>query len=257
MEIRPERPRSLAPREHGAYGQLAFPLLCALALGRPTWAAALSCLAFAAFFAAHEPALVLAGKRGARAREIGGRRARKVLAAWFAIGFVAGLSGFVLAPPASRLAWIAPSLLGAALVGAVALDREKTLAGELLAAAALSSAAMPVAIASGAPAAAATVSWAVWLAAFGAATIAVRAAILRHRGLERGALAAGAVAAIGVCVCALSVSRTVPLWPALPMIAAASVLALRPPRMKSMQRIGWTLVGASACTAVLLVAALR
>ena len=91
VEIPPESARSLAPREHGAYGQLAFPLLCALALGRPSWAGALSCVAFAALFAAHEPALVLAGKRGARARQIGGRRARKVLAAWLALGLAAGL----------------------------------------------------------------------------------------------------------------------------------------------------------------------
>jgi len=253
--MRPPAPRSLAPREHGAYGQLAFPLLTALALGRPTFAAGLWVFASAALFAAHEPALLLVGKRGARARELEGRRARNALAAWLAAGAAAGLAAFALSPPSARISLVVPALLGAAVVAAVALDREKTLVGELLAAAALSSFALPAALAAGAATAAAVSAWTVWLAAFGAATVAVRAAILRHRGIERRALAAGAVVAIGSCAAAISASRLAPLWPALPMIGAALVLALRPPHMKSMQRIGWTLVAASAGTAVLVVAA--
>jgi hypothetical protein len=253
----PSARRSLAPREHGAYGQLAFPLLGALALGRPSLAAGLWCLASAALFAAHEPALVLAGKRGARAREIDGRRARAALIAWLAAGVALGLAGFLLAPAAARVALAVPALLGAAVAAAVALDREKTLGGELLAAGALSSVALPVALAAGARAAVAAEGWAVWLAGFGAATISVRAAILSHRGVQRRALAAGAVVGVGACAILLSAWRMAPLWPALPLIGAALVLAVRPPRMKSMQRIGWTLVAASAATAVLLVTAFR
>ena len=67
-------PRSLMPREHGAYGQLALPLLTALFSGRPTAAAFLYSTAAVFAFFAHEPLLVLLGQRGSRAfRELGAR----------------------------------------------------------------------------------------------------------------------------------------------------------------------------------------
>lgn len=67
-------PRSLMPREHGAYGQLALPLLTALFSGRPTAAAFLYAAAAVFAFFAHEPLLVLLGQRGSRAfRELGAR----------------------------------------------------------------------------------------------------------------------------------------------------------------------------------------
>ena len=68
------RRRSLWPREHGAYAQLAAPLLTALVIVRPTVAAALLALAACIAFLANEPLLVVLGHRGKRMREQDGRR---------------------------------------------------------------------------------------------------------------------------------------------------------------------------------------
>jgi YwiC-like protein len=68
---------TLLPREHGAYGQMIFPpvtalLICGISVS------ALACMAaVAAAFVAHEPALILIGRRGARLAWLTGRgRAR-------------------------------------------------------------------------------------------------------------------------------------------------------------------------------------
>ena len=59
-------PRSLAPREHGAYGQLGLPMLAALGSGLPGAVAALLSVSAWTLFLAHEPLLVLLGRRGER-----------------------------------------------------------------------------------------------------------------------------------------------------------------------------------------------
>src|SRR5512138_3779118 len=72
--------RSMLPHEHGAWGQLAMPLLTAFAIGRPTAAALALAAAVVLAFLAHEPAIVLLGQRGRRARDEDGDRARRWLA---------------------------------------------------------------------------------------------------------------------------------------------------------------------------------
>ncbi len=70
MRPRPEPttgPRSLAPREHGAYGQLFVPIAAALAMGRPSLGAVAIAVAGTAVFFGHEPLLVVGGGGGARA----------------------------------------------------------------------------------------------------------------------------------------------------------------------------------------------
>jgi hypothetical protein len=129
--------RSLRPREHGAYGQLGFPLLTALLAERPGAAALLLTGAAAAAFLAHEPALVASGRRGQRAREEDGARALRVCLALCLIALALGAAGFWLSPPPARAGAIIAGILGAFLAGAVALGVEKTLPGELVAAAAM------------------------------------------------------------------------------------------------------------------------
>src|SRR5262245_28487506 len=65
----------MLPREHGAYGQLLFPLVTALAVGWPTVAAYGLAVAGIALFVAHEPLLVVMGQRGVRAEREQTRRA--------------------------------------------------------------------------------------------------------------------------------------------------------------------------------------
>src|SRR3954470_19764255 len=143
--------RSLAPREHGAYGQLGFPLLTALCVALPRIPGALFAASAVALFLAHEPALVAFGRRGQRAREEDGERARRMLLLALAAGTALGASAVWLAPAPARLAAAVAAALGGLLTVAVALRIEKTLSGELLAAAAMTSAGLPVAVADGVP----------------------------------------------------------------------------------------------------------
>ncbi|PYR50160.1 MAG: hypothetical protein DMF89_10175, partial [Acidobacteria bacterium] len=100
------------PREHGAYGQLLFPLITALAIGHP--GAAALCLSASAVcaFMAHEPLLVLLGHRGARAVREQGLRARRWLAAFAAGAIASGAIAMALMPVAARIALAVPAAGG-------------------------------------------------------------------------------------------------------------------------------------------------
>ncbi|MBE7450030.1 MAG: YwiC-like family protein [Kofleriaceae bacterium] len=117
--------RSLLPREHGAYGQLGVPLVAALASGRPGVTAVGLAVAAVAAFLASEPARVLAGHRGARARTE--QRAHALvrlalLAALAALGASGALAGGTVA-----IAVGAAALLGAIAVALTAARLDKTL----------------------------------------------------------------------------------------------------------------------------------
>lgn len=90
--------RSLAPREHGAYGQIGLPLITALAMGTPSVSAILLTVGAVLVFAAHEPLLLLLGRRGLRAQRYGSPRARRSLRILAAGAAVSGLLGLALAP---------------------------------------------------------------------------------------------------------------------------------------------------------------
>ena len=65
---------SLWPKEHGAYGQITFPLIAAFAVAGVSVGGLLIATATIAGFLAHEPALVVLGLRGSRAkRELWGQ----------------------------------------------------------------------------------------------------------------------------------------------------------------------------------------
>ena len=142
--------RSMLPHEHGAWGQLAMPLLTALAIGRPGAASLLLTTAVVLAFVAHEPLLVLLGQRGQRARKEDGPRAGRWLGALAALAAVTGLLGIAVAPAAARLALLLPAALAALVGWLVSRKLEKTVAGEIAVAAALASAGYAVALAGGA-----------------------------------------------------------------------------------------------------------
>src|SRR6266536_5679609 len=151
-----EPTRTLVPHEHGAYGQLALPLLTALAIGRPGAASLLLTYAIVVAFVAHESLLVVLGQRGRRALAADAPRARRVLAILGGQAVLAGAVGLALAPPAARAALALPVVLAAAVAWFVWRRREKTIAGEVTVGAALSSGGLAVALAAGAP-----LSWAI------------------------------------------------------------------------------------------------
>ena len=245
-------PRSLLPKEHGAYGQLLLPLLTALAQARPTLAGALLTLASALAFIAHEPVLVLLGHRGPRALEEDGARAKTRLLLLGAGAALAGVAGVLLAPPLARAALLVPLALGALLWPLLARKQEKSLGGELLAACALSSLALPVALADGLAPLAALGTLGAWAFGFAASTVAVRGVIARQKGHAEATLAA--LAAVTVLFCAAGLLPK-PLGPRLLcgglLVACAWGVQLAKPHPRELRRLGWLLVGGSAAVGAL------
>lgn len=254
--------RSLIPHEHGAYGQIALPVLTGLLLGRPGAAALLLAAAALVGFLAYEPALVASGHRGRRAREVDGRRALRWMAALGGACLALGLAGFALASPAARLASLFPPGLAAVVALLVAADLERTAFGEVMVAVALSSCGLPVAMAAGAPAAVALSAWLAWILAFAVAVVAVQVLLSRARpeGRDRGPGAAFLTACIAAAAFALWAGELVPVAvpvAVVPMAAVALALTLFQVTPRQLRRVGWTIMGASVATLVLLVAGLR
>jgi hypothetical protein len=266
-ESTPSAPRSrepsLLPREHGAWGQLALPLVSALALGRPGAAALLLTAGIVLAFLCHEPLVVVLGQRGRRLESELSRPARRRLGTAGLAALVAGGAGLVLSPAPARLAVLPAVLLGAASLGLVVVRLEKTTAGELVVAFALTAAAVPVALAAGAPPRHAWAAAVVWAAAFAAATLPVRAILLHARtkgAIDRRPLAAAGVAAIALLALLAGARGWLP-WPAaiavLPVALAAFVVSVASVRPQRLTLVGWTIVGASTMSLLVLVIGLR
>jgi hypothetical protein len=234
-----------------------------LALGRPGAAALLLAAAVVLAFLAHEPLLVVLGHRGARVSAELGQRARRALVLRVVAAAAAGAGGLALAPAAT----LVPALLAAGLFAAAAqlafLRLEKTTGGELVIASSLAVCAAPVALAAGAPpdwAAAAVITW---VTAFAAATLPVRAILLRARTkgeVDRRPLAAAAITAL-VGTVLWSASHSWIPWIAalspLPVAALALALTALPIRPQRLTAVGWSLAAASVATLLVLVLGLR
>jgi hypothetical protein len=251
----------LIPREHGAYGQLLFPLVCALVIGRPSPGAYLLAASAVAAFLAHEALLVVLGQRGGRAAREQGSDARRSLALFGGFCAVTGTVALVVTP-FEALTWLlVPLVLGALVAVAVVTHRERSTAGEIVVATALSSVSLPIAVAGGVPREAAVTLFIVFAAVFITATVAVRSMIGRvaRAGGPHPALASAITVAVVAGLAAGGVTdRLSPIAPyaALPVCAIALGLTVRPPSPRYLRPIGWTLVGATALTAVLLVSGL-
>ena len=250
------------PREHGAYGQLLFPLATALAVGRPTPAALTLCAAAVCAFIAHEPLLVLLGQRGSRAHRDQQARAWRWFAVFGAIGIALGAFGIAVASPGARLALAPPAALAAVLVATIASRRERTLFGEVVSALTLASLSFPVARAGGSSVFAATACALAFAAGFTAATVCVHGVIAATRrppasaARARGfATSVGVWSALALSVRLGAVSVAAPLA-ALPMCLAGCVLVAWPPSARRLLVVGWTLAGTSALEGLLLVAVL-
>lgn len=254
--------RSLLPHEHGAYGQIALPLVCALALGRPGIPAIFLALGAFAGFLAYEPLLVATGNRGKRAREEDGARARRLATGLLVAAVALAGAGFLLASPAARLASAVPPVLAAGIALLVRLEVERTLAGEVAVAVALSSAGFPVAVASGVAPATSAAAWLAWGLGFAATTVAVEVVLTRARSPARdpGPAAAAAVLLLQGTAVALSaagvVPRTVPLAVAPLALASLAVIWLRVPARR-LRVVGWAALAGSTATLAVLLAGMR
>lgn len=244
-------PRSFWPREHGAYGQLAFPSLAALACGTPSWASAATILAAVSAFLAHEPLLIVLGRRGKRALREDGARARRLLAIGVALSAGFGAAAIVLAGPL-RVSLL-PSAVSAGLATLfVAFDREKTLAGEVVAAAALSSLALPVGALAGVAMPVAAAVALVWTLGFSLATFSVREVIRGAREPSTDWSPLPLLPSLVVTALAVAVLRVAPAvsltWAVAPFVLMAVGLAVAPPPPRHLRRVGWSLIGASVVT---------
>ena len=255
MEVQAAKARSLWPKEHGAYGQLALPLVTALASGRPSWASAFLVCAVLAIFIAHEPLLVWVGARGAWAKQQHGARARRVLIGWAALGLLCGLVGLAWGSARVARATLAP--LGAVVILAPIVVRgaEKTLLGEVVVAVTLAAAAFPVALASKVPFDHALATWGMWSAALACSTAAVHFVLSAHK--RRSNYVAFVLAFLITSVAVLFMTRA-PIWiAASPMLLFGWLLILMRPHARHLKRIGWTLVTCGVVTALIAVGVAR
>ena len=252
----------LIPREHGAYGQLAFPTVTALAAGRLTAPALAVAISALSAFLAHEGLLVLLGQRGPRAAREERRRARDSLLLFGGCAAIFGVAAIASMEPPARATLVVPAALAAVLAAMVAAHRERTTAGECLAAVTLSSAAIPAGIAGGLPADAAWSIALVFAAAFSAATVSVRAIItpIARAGGPTRATAAAVVGVSSALLLVLGNRRAIApgaFAAVLPVCAVSAALLVRPPPVRRLRAVGWTLVAATALTALILIVALR
>lgn len=253
----------LVPREHGAYGQLAFPLVAALGLATPEPAALLLVVAFFAAFIAHEPLLVLLGQRGPRARRELQDDAVKTLVWSGATAIADAAIALVFMPAMYRWTVFVPAAFALAAIPMIVQKQQKTATGEMHVALTLASCALPVGVASGATPQESAACWFVFTLGFWAATLAVRATIALQRRERAAWLRIGALAiALASPFIVVLMSRRFGLNPllwlsSLPLGVAAVSLALVPPSARRLRTVGWLLVGGGAIAAILLIAISR
>jgi hypothetical protein len=254
---------SLLPREHGTYGQIAFPIVTAFGVAGLSAPGLLWACAVVAAFLAHEPAAILLGLRGPRARRERRDAAMRWLMACLAIGFVTGLWALATMEPAVRWSMAVPLAAALPVIVAAVRGREKSWHGEVAVSVACAGAAVPIAMAADAsPATAAAVAIPFALQ-FVAGTLAVRVVIVRvRRGGDPRATAAtrGAVLSLaGASTAALVfLTATGYLGPSLlaasaPGLLIATAVAIHPPSPAHLRHLGWSLVAASFLTAAIVV----
>ena len=255
---------TLLPKEHGAYGQLSLPLVTALSVAGPSVAGLLLTMSAVAGFLAHEPASVLLGLRGTRARRELGGLAIRWLACFLVISLIAGAIALLVIQRSARWS-IAVPIVPAVLLGvATALGREKSWYGEVAAALAFAGLAVPIVMAGGASLTSAIAVAVPFALLFVTSTLAVRTVILRVRGggdpqammaTRRSVFAATAVGT--TCLVWFVAAGLLPAGTAVaaaPGLVTAVVIAARPPQPARLRTIGWTLVAVSVLTAAIVIA---
>jgi hypothetical protein len=255
---------SLAPREHGAYGQIVFPFVTALAVNGVSAGGLLTGAALAAGFLAHEPAAVLRGLRGARAKAECGATAARWLAIWLGVAASAASAALLVMPPDARWSLAIPIIPAMAVIHAILAGREKSAPGEIAVALSFSTAAIPVSLAAGAPLARGAMVTLPFAALFIAGTLAVRLVIVRVRGggsphAARAARQTAFVACttIALTLGALTAANQLPtalIAAAAPGLLTAIAIVVSPIQPCRLRAVGWTLIAASVATAAIVVA---
>ncbi len=248
----------LLPREHGAYAQLAFPLLTGLALARPSPGAVALALSAVAFFLANEPVAVLLGVRGGRLEASQGGRARIQARVLLAAGVLSGMAGLILGWPAVWPMVLFPVAPASILIPFALAGKQKTLLGEFLVLTAFSTLVLPLGAASGVEPMRAYGAAGVWWVSFALATLEVHAIKARLKGSGRnrwtrwGSPAAAAVVFVAVLLMALG-QWGLPSWAGyaaalLPPSATVLALGIIWVHPRHLKQVGWTLVAVNSLT---------
>jgi len=106
----------MLPREHGAYSQMTLPLVTSFVTAGVSLPALLTGLAVILGFLAHEPLMVLLGRRGGRVRDRAEGGARTTLMIIGAAMIAVGIAAILLAPASSRLWFALPMCVAAAAI---------------------------------------------------------------------------------------------------------------------------------------------
>jgi hypothetical protein len=252
------------PREHGAYAQILFPLVTALALGDLSLSALLLVVSILCVFFAHEPILIISGGRGGRAQRETTQPARQRLGLLVAIALPAGAVGLWLASPEARTSALIPLALGALLVPLTMKRLEKTTFGELLVSFALPATSIPMAMAGGASFRVSFIAAGAWVIVFALGTLTVRGIIARaKKNVDPGLvpiLAPALSAAVIAIAIYLAVAQRTPTLVALaviPTALATLVFGLIGVHPKNLRRLGWSLVASNVLVLVALIVGLN
>lgn len=250
---------ALLPKEHGAWAQMALPLITVTAVAGPSFIS----LAVLAGFLAHEPALVLLGARGPRARRAHGQRAAWWLATLLTAGLGAGALGLARLGADARWTVLLPAVPALAIGVELWRQHPKSALSEVAAAAAVPLAAVPAALSAGAPAGSGYAVALPFLGMFVVATLAVRGVTRAGHdtapsgvsSMSRGPVVGLAVAAALALFAAVDRDVVPPAaaLAALPGLAVSVAVVLVPPHPRHLRRVGWLLAGASVATTVVLV----
>jgi hypothetical protein len=251
------------PKEHGAYGQLLVPAGTALIVGGLSTSAVLVTATAVAAFMAHEPAAVLIGSRGTRARRERQHEATISLTFCAVVGAGSLAGALATMSPAAWPYLACPAIPAVGVGWLTAQRREKTWYGEVAAASALALVSIPIMLAGGATLQAALAVAIPFVTLFTATTLAVRAIIARVRGGGKPNTAAAASRAAIRVTTALAVALAIAaaigamalttLGAAAPGLTAAAMLSFRPPPATKLRTVGWTLVATSLATSALVV----
>jgi len=258
---------SLLPKEHGAYGQLAFPLVTSMLVSGAGVGTLFFTVAVMAGFVVHEPLLVLLGLRGPRAKREQGSAATRWVIVLSLVLVLAGTAALRWIDPAHR-AFLALPLVPALFIFFAAISgKGKSVAAEIAVAIAFSLTAVPLCLFGGASLRAGSMVALAFATNFVLATLAVRVVIAKVRGGGDPRLVAAMrrsvyVTAVAIVLgCAVAASRRVIPWAPLvaivPGMVAAIWIATFPPPAAKLKAVGWTLVSISAIVALLLVVTLR
>lgn len=258
MSERARRPRSLWPREHGAYIQLFVPVATSLLATGSSWAGDALALGAGFAFLASEPLRVLIGARGPRMRELAGARARRRLALFAALAAIAGGTGLALAPRSA----VALTMLLAPMIGFVLIASRRgtvqTVLGESVAAITLAGAGAPVALAGGMRLGDALAIWLGWSLAYTATVVVVHRVLARHLRARAPADVRSELTLVVLCGLLAAASVVLPLVRfATPLAIAAVLVLIWMPRATHLRAVGIAFLATSLVAAALAITPLR